>query len=148
MTEVTRRPQDLNPRLAAAELAVTLALRLGDARTADVAEALLVDAPLDGPEHLLRHLRHLAATARAARRAIALARRTELDSPADLAALTVATPERLAKEILRTSAKNPHLATALLAVAKARHPGASALLSGEMDRIAENASLARVVFVR
>jgi len=125
-------------------MAVTVALPSSDVRTADVAESVLAYAPVDGPEHLFHYLRHLAATGRA----IARTRRTPFGSPAERTTLTVAPPEELAGEGLRTWTEPPHFARALLTVTQARHSEASARLDGEMGSIAKNAPSARVAFVR
>jgi hypothetical protein len=66
-------------RLAAADLALEIALREGDPLTADVAESLLSDLPVDSDPRLVESMRDKAQLARSARRSIAQRHRAPRD---------------------------------------------------------------------
>ncbi len=117
-----RHPGEIGVRIETADLAVTLALRSGDARTADIAEALLADLPADTPQDQVHVLKHISATARAARRAIILARRSAHGTPAELLFDALSRPDRLARDIRTHLSRNEPLGLAMLDVAFARHP--------------------------
>ena len=133
-------PEDVATRVAAAELAVRLALLTGEARTADIAESLLVDLPEDAGTDARSKLEHIAATARATRRAIVLARGLDLSSPAVLADTALQEAGQLAREIEALAGDKPPLAQAMLDLALARHPGSAELtelsrtLSGSVEQ--------------
>jgi len=121
-------PDDGELRARTAELAVKVALREGDPSTADVAEALLADLPETSEPHVVERLELAAATARAARRAIVLARSAAKPSPADLADSVTAAPDALADQIeAKLSSGDRGLAIALLEVGLSRHPTARKL---------------------
>jgi hypothetical protein len=110
-------------RLAAAQAAAHLALETGDPSLADVAESLAVEDGSDDAERA-----HLRGLARAARRAIALSRRSGAPSPQALAraladdAAGVASAARGA-----LGAGRPDLARQIAALGLARHPGDASL---------------------
>jgi hypothetical protein len=122
LRSVTESPKNFSARVQAADLAVTLALRLGDCVTADVAEALAADLPKETPPHQRVQLTHIGATARAARRAISLARNHKAETPSNLAGILLENPEGLARDVQATQHENPRLADAILELATARHP--------------------------
>ena len=68
--------------------------------------------------------------------------------PADTDARAAATPERVAKELLRAATEHSRLAKALLPVTKAGHPASSALRGGETDTIPGIAPTGEDVFIR
>ncbi len=127
------QPARAELRVQAAELAVRVALTLGDPSTVDVAQALLADLPEPTPRELAQRLEHLAATARATRRAIVMARAAGA-TPQDLAESTSAEPRTLERQVReRLDSGDSHLAGALLEVAISRHPddpGLRALAAG------------------
>ncbi len=121
LNQLEARPRDHQARLTAAGQALALCVGLGDPLLADVAESLVADAPRRLPGKVRRELSHLAARARASRRAVAMAHRTARQAPDALARSLAADPELLAAQIRRRLDQGETaLARAVLEVALAR----------------------------
>ncbi len=126
---VQASPKDHPSRLRAASLALKLALEKGDPHYADVAEALVADAPRRMPKGDREQLEHIRAKARATRRAVAMAHRTGRANPLALADALSSDPDRLAGEVRRRLADGQFaLARAVLEVALACNAGHTELL--------------------
>ena len=122
------RPKDHDTRLEAARTALALCFRMGDPHFADVAEALVADAPRIFPRAKRAELDRLAAQASATRRAVAMAHRQAHADPHSLAKHLLQDPDQLASEVKRRlDAQQPALARAVLEVGLARHKGHSGL---------------------
>ena len=127
--DLNTRPKDHDARVEAARTALVLCFRLGDPHYADVAEALVADAPRIFPRAKRAELDKLAAQAAATRRAVAMAHRQAHADPSSMAEYLLQDPDRLAREVeRRMDAQQPALARAVLEVGLARHKGHSALL--------------------
>ncbi len=133
LSRLAQRPKDHDARLEAARTALTLCFRKGDPHYADVAEALVADAPRLFPRAKRAELDKLAAQASATRRAVALAHGQAHADPHSLASHLLQDPDQLADEVRRRmDAQQPALARAVLEVGLARHRGHKALL--ELER--------------
>ena len=123
LAAVAADPRDHRARMQAAGLALDLCLDLGDPHLADVAESLVADAPERAPVEVTAGLAALEARARAARRAVCLARRHGKRSPRALAGDLARDPRALADEVRGLAARNQAgLARAVLEVGLARFP--------------------------
>ncbi|MFH1463806.1 MAG: hypothetical protein ABIO70_05395 [Pseudomonadota bacterium] len=130
LTRVQAEPTDHEARIQAARLALALAFHKGDPHFADIAEALLVDAPRRLPAPARATLRRLAAQAHAIRRAVAIAHQEARATPSALIRSLSDDPEALVVEVRALLASGRgQLARAVLEVSIARHPGHSGLMA-------------------
>jgi len=128
LDRVRKEPRAHQARVEAARSALDLAFRTGDPHLADVAEALLADAPRRAPAPFAEQLAQLAAQAKATRRAVALAHRAARRDPHALMKSLIADPAEVLAELQRLLASGQRqIACAVLELARARHPGNAAL---------------------
>ncbi len=122
LAKLGEQPKAHDTRLEAARTALALCFRRGDPHFADVAEALVADAPRFFPKAKRIELDKLAAQATATRRALAMAHRQAHKDPSSLSEALIRDPEQLAIEIeQRLDEGQIGLAKAVLEVGLTRH---------------------------
>ncbi|MBN1336884.1 MAG: hypothetical protein JXB39_13080 [Deltaproteobacteria bacterium] len=123
LSAVAADPRDHRSRVEAAGLALDLCLDLGDPHLADVAEALTADVPDRIPADVSASLSVLGERARAARRAVCLARRQNHQTPRALASGLASDPYALSQEVRKLASRDQEdLARAVLEIARVRFP--------------------------
>jgi len=115
-------------RLEAAKLAVQIAVRDGDPTATDITESVVAGSPHSTSPYSMRQLRHVAATARGARQAIALTAPLTTDSPRSQILATTVSPEQVHEEVqARIMQGQIQLACSIVCIGLTRHPENPAL---------------------
>jgi len=129
-------------RLEAARLAVQIALQEGDPTAADITDSLVAGSPSGTHANTLGDLRHIAATARAARRAIAMTAPLSATSPREQILSGTDGPEQVRREVqARILGGQLQLACSIVRIGLTRHPDDQGLheIAAELDkRLAES----------
>jgi hypothetical protein len=131
-------------RLQAATLGLEIALQEGDPTAADITDSLVAGTPNCTSPRALGTLRHLAATAKAARRAIAFTAPLSAASPRAQIEQAIGDPEAVLKEIKdRIVMGQLQLAQSIVQVGLSRHPGNQALyeIRSELTSLVEQRKL-------